>query len=112
MADRKAANRLSAQISRDEKRQRLGEEEFNRQRAEVMRKHRKKQREEAEMAQAQAELQAEAAPQAQAQAQAQAQNFWAFLHLLGAFGASFCAEMVKTPKIFTPAAGRGAFADS
>ena len=36
----------------------------------------------------------------------------AFLHLLGAFGASFCAEMVKTPKFFTPAAGRGAFADS
>ena len=59
MADRKAANRLSAQISRDEKRQRLGVAEFNRQRAEVMRKHRKKQREEAEMAQAQAELQAE-----------------------------------------------------
>ena len=55
MADRKAANRLSAEISRDEKRQRLGVAEFNRQRAEVMRKHRKKQREEAEMAQAQAE---------------------------------------------------------
>ena len=68
MADRKAANRLSAEISRDEKRQRLGVAEFNRQRAEVMRKHRKKQREEAEMAQAQAELQAEAAPQTQAQA--------------------------------------------
>ncbi len=73
MADRRAANRLSAQTSRDEKRQRLGEEEFNRQRAEAMRKHRKKQKEEAEMAQAQAELQAEAAPQAQA-AQAQAQT--------------------------------------
>jgi len=75
MADRKAANRLSAEISRDEKRQRLGVAEFNRQRAEEMRKHRKKKREEAEMAQAQAELQAEAAPQTQAQAeQAQAQT--------------------------------------
>ena len=49
MADRKAANRLSAQTSRDQKRQRLGEEEFNRQRAEVMRKHRKKQTEEANL---------------------------------------------------------------
>ena len=72
---RKVANRESAQKSRDEKRQRVGMAEFNRQRAEEMRKHRKKKREEAEMAQAQAELQAEAAPQTQAQAaQAQAQT--------------------------------------
>ena len=58
MADRRAANRLSAQSSRDAKRQRLGEEEYKRQAAEAERVRRKKKKEEAEMAQAQAELQA------------------------------------------------------
>ena len=37
MADRRAANRLSAQSSRDAKRQRLGEEEYKRQAAEAER---------------------------------------------------------------------------
>ena len=40
------------------------------------------------------------------------EKIWAFLHLLGAFGASFCAEMVKNAQFFAPAAGWGAFGDS
>ena len=38
---------------------------------------------------------------------AQVQKFWAFLHLLGAFGASFCAEMVKNAQSFRACGGQG-----
>ena len=37
----------------------------------------------------------------------QARKFWAFLHLLGAFGASFCAEMVKNAQNFRACGGQG-----
>ena len=37
----------------------------------------------------------------------QAQKFWAFSHLLGAFGASFCAEMVKNAQNFRACGGLG-----
>ena len=36
----------------------------------------------------------------------QARKFWAFLHLLGAFGASFCAEMVKNAQNFHACGGQ------
>ena len=50
IAGRKARNRESAQTSRNEKRQRLGEEEYLRQHAEAEKERRKKKKEQAEMA--------------------------------------------------------------
>ena len=75
---RRATNRESAQRSRDEKRQRLGEDEFKRQNAATEKARRQKNKEQQEIAAVTAEIEVEQqqqqlAAQAQAQQQAQAQ---------------------------------------
>ena len=76
---RRATNRESAQRSRDEKRQRLGEDEFKRQNAATEKARRQKNKEQQEIAAVTAEIEVEQqqqqlAAQAQAQQQAQAQH--------------------------------------